>query len=100
MDQGVSAIFAHNDLMAMGILDYCKDHSIRVPGDLRLVGFDDRELASACRPTLTTAGLPLFQIGQTAAQEMIDLLVGNTPAQLKTQLNCAIIQRESTHMVE
>ena len=93
---GVTAIFAHNDLMAMGVLDYCNEKRINVGQDLRLIGFDDREIASVCRPRLSTVAPPLFEIGQTAAKEMLSILAGNKPSQHNIMLDCSIIEREST----
>ena len=93
---GVTAIFAHNDLMAMGVLDYCNENRINVGRDLRLIGFDDRELASVCRPQLSTVAPPLFEIGQTAAREMLSILAGNPPQHHTVMLDCAIIERGST----
>jgi len=93
---GVTAIFAHNDLMAMGVLDYCNEKRINVGRDLRLIGFDDREIASVCRPRLSTAAPPLFEIGQAAAKEMLSILAGNKPSQQNIMLDCSIIEREST----
>ena len=96
IDAGVTAIFSHNDIMAMGVLDYCSANGINVGRDLRLVGFDNREIASVCRPSLTTVALPLFEIGRTATKEMIHLLAGGQPESYKTLLNCTIIERDST----
>lgn len=93
---GVTAIFAHNDLMAMGVLDYCNSNGINVGRDLRLIGFDDREIASVCRPQLSTVAPPLFEIGQAAAREMLNILAGNAPQQHTVMLDCGIIEREST----
>ena len=93
---GVTAIFAHNDLMAMGVLDYCNSNGINVGRDLRLIGFDDREIASVCRPQLSTVAPPLFEIGQAAAREMLNILAGNSPQQHTIMLDCGIIEREST----
>lgn len=93
---GVTAIFAHNDLMAMGVLDYCNSNGINVGRDLRLIGFDNREITSVCRPQLSTVAPPLFQIGQTAAREMLNILAGNKPEQHTVMLDCDIIEREST----
>ncbi len=97
---GVTAIFAQNDLMAVGVLDYCNANNINVGKDIRLVGFDNREIASVCRPTLTTASLPLFEIGKTAANEMMNLLLGKQPVHQKTLLDCTIIERDSTKKPE
>ena len=93
---GVTAIFAHNDLMAMGVLDYCNASGIAVGKDLQLIGFDDREIASVCRPKLSTVAPPLFEIGQTAAGEMLNILAGHKPSQHEIVLDCTIIEREST----
>lgn len=93
---GVTAIFAHNDLMALGVLDYCNANGINVGRDLRLIGFDNREIASVCRPQLSTVALPLFEIGQTAAHELIAILAGSPPTRHTIMLDCTVIEREST----
>ena len=93
---GVTAIFAHNDLMAIGVLDYCNANGIEVGRDLRLIGFDNREVSKVCRPQLTTVALPLFEIGQNAAKVMLDILAGKTDFPQETLLDCAIIERAST----
>lgn len=93
---GVTAIFAHNDLMALGVLDYCNASGINVGTDLRLIGFDNREIASVCRPQLSTVALPLFEIGQTAAKELLSILSGNSPSRHTILLDCTVIERGST----
>lgn len=94
---GATAIFSHNDLMATGVLDYCNSNGIEVGKDLLLIGFDNREISTVCRPQLSTVALPLFEIGQTAARLMLDILSGKElPADREIMLDCAIIEREST----
>lgn len=94
---GVTAIFAHNDLMAIGVIDYCNKHGIQVGKDLALIGFDNREISTSCHPALSTVSLPLFEIGQNAARLMLDILAGhNIECGLKLMLPCSIIEREST----
>ena len=93
---GATAIFAHNDLMAIGVLDYCNANGVEVGRDLRLIGFDNREVSKVCRPQLTTVALPLFEIGQNAARVMLDILAGKTDFPHETLLKCAIIERAST----
>lgn len=96
IEAGATAIFAHNDLMALGVLDYCNANGINVGRDLRLIGFDNREITSVCRPQLSTVALPLFEIGQTAAKELMGILAGNESTQHTIMLDCTVIQREST----
>lgn len=94
---GTDAIFAHNDLMATGVVDYCNANGIEVGKDVLLIGFDNREIATVCRPQLSTVAIPLFEIGQKAAHIMLGLLSGKgLPADHEIMLECSIIEREST----
>jgi len=94
---GATAIFAQNDLMATGVLDYCNSSGIEVGKDLLLIGFDNREISAVCRPQLSTIALPLFEIGRTAARLMLDILnEKEAPGEREVMLNCEIIEREST----
>lgn len=94
---GATAIFAHNDLMALGVLDYCSKNGIEVGRDLALIGFDNREIGTVCRPTLSTVSLPLFEMGQTATHLLIDMLAGrHIQCGQKLMLACSVIEREST----
>lgn len=97
IEAGVTAIFAHNDLMATGVVDYCNKHNIQVGSDLALIGFDNREISTVSRPTLSTVSLPLFEIGQTATHLILDILDGrHIPCGQKVMLACSVIEREST----
>lgn len=96
IDAGVTAIFAHNDIMALGVLDYCNAHGIDVGKDLRLIGFDNRDISLVTRPRLSTVLPPLNEIGQTAAAELLRILDGGSQEAKVIQLSCKIIEREST----
>ncbi len=97
LKDGVTAIFAQNDIMAMGVIDYCMQNSIEVGRDLALIGFDNREISTVCRPTLSTVELPLYDIGYTSASVLIDK-VENKPSKVSGEilLECNIIERESS----
>jgi LacI family transcriptional regulator len=69
-----TAIFASNDVMAMGVMDSVRTRGLRVPDDVSIVGFDDIPQASLVRPALTTVNQPLEKMGRVAAQMLIDLL--------------------------
>lgn len=98
--EGVTAIFAHNDLIAMGVFDYCNQNGIEIGKDLSLVGFDDREVASVCRPKLTTVSLPLFDIGRIAADIIFNMIENDSmPETQKILLSCNLVERESTGTV-
>lgn len=71
-----TAIFACNDMMAIGVLRAAAETGRRVPDDLAIVGFDDIELASYTIPPLTTIAQPIDTMGQQAV-EMLVAAVGD-----------------------
>ncbi|MGM1018748.1 MAG: LacI family DNA-binding transcriptional regulator [Actinomycetota bacterium] len=66
LDRDLTAIVGLNDAMAIGILSELRKHGISVPGDLSVVGFDDISVAADVAPALTTARIPMFEMGQHA----------------------------------
>ncbi|MDR3050900.1 MAG: LacI family transcriptional regulator [Oscillospiraceae bacterium] len=91
-----TAIFAMNDPMAAGCYAAIKRSGLRIPEDISVVGFDNREIASCLFPGLTTVALPNKEIGHTAAQQLLQRLDGLTIATPRTTLPCRIIRRDST----
>lgn len=75
-----SAIFAANDQMAFGAALGLHRHSLRVPDDVSLVGFDDLAGAVYCIPPLSTVHQPVYDIGRLAASAMLQLLAGQRPS--------------------
>jgi LacI family transcriptional regulator len=71
-----SAIFAANDLQAIGVLKAARQLGLRVPEDLALAGGDDIPLLDVLDPPLTTFHVPLFDIGARAAEALLDKLAG------------------------
>lgn len=67
----VSAVVAHNDLMAVGILDRLRQRGTLVPEQVCVVGFDDVPAATYVSPALTTVQVPLHLLGRIA----VDLLI-------------------------
>jgi len=72
--QGVSAIFAQNDRMAIGCIRAARDHGVRIPEDLSVIGFDDIPLASYFDPPLTTVRQDTAELGRQAVRLLLDLL--------------------------
>jgi LacI family transcriptional regulator len=67
-----TAAFCANDLVALGLLQEMTRLSIRVPGDVAIVGYDDIEFAAAAAVPLTSVRQPRHQIGRTAAQLLLE----------------------------
>lgn len=68
------AVFCANDQMAIGFLEAMKEHNLRAPGDIAIVGFDDIPLTRYMQPTLSTVGASRFLWGSSAANLLIDFL--------------------------
>ncbi|HTM86611.1 MAG TPA: LacI family DNA-binding transcriptional regulator [Terriglobales bacterium] len=91
-----TAIFAANDLVALGVLAAMRELGLRCPEDVSLAGFDDLEIASFTNPALTTVAQPAYQMGARAAALLFERLRGeNLPAQ-HIVMNTSLKVRDST----
>ena len=78
--QRFTAIFAANDQMALGACLGLHRRGLRVPQDVSVVGFDDLSVSRYTLPPLTTVQHPARELGQPAAQAMLQMLRGEKPA--------------------
>lgn len=69
---GATAVVAHNDLVALGILDRLRSRGTDVPGRVSVVGFDDIPAATQVSPALTTVAVPLRLLGRAAVDLLLD----------------------------
>lgn len=73
-----TAIFSHNDAMAIAAIKEAKALGLKVPQDLSIVGFDDIQFSQYCDPPLTTISQPRYEIGRQTMLMMLDMLKGNS----------------------
>lgn len=71
-----TAIFAANDLMALGALYAVQDMGRRVPQDVAIVGYDNRDFARVVRPRMTTVSMPVYEMGRIAADLLVRQIAG------------------------
>lgn len=74
-----TAVFAANDMMALGALLAIRDAGLRVPEDLALVGFDDTPATRLVTPPLTTISQFQDRLGRRAAEMLFERLEGRAP---------------------
>jgi LacI family transcriptional regulator len=96
MDPRPTAIFALNDLMALGALRAAAEAGCSVPGDLAVVGYDDLEIARFTNPPLTTIAQPKKEIGAQAVNLLVDRISRNSRAPGRLVLPPELIVRRST----
>lgn len=88
------AVFTGDDDAAIGVLKSLHEHSLRVPDDVSVIGFDDLGFASFLNPPLTTVRAPTERVGQIATQRLFDIL-DHQPSDDVLVLPTEIIYRRS-----
>ncbi|MGA9593856.1 MAG: LacI family DNA-binding transcriptional regulator [Candidatus Acidiferrales bacterium] len=94
-----TALFAYNDLAAIGAIRAFQERGLRVPGDISVMGFDDITGAEFHTPSLTTVRQPLRAMGRTAAEALLQKIehTGKPPAEIAIEPE--LLVRESTAAV-
>ncbi len=95
LDPPPTAVFVASDMVAIGALRALREHNLRVPEGIALVGFDNIAAARFITPALTTVHVPAFGLGWAAAELLIRLIEGDRPAETQVRLETELIVRES-----
>lgn len=93
-DSEMSAIFAMNDIMALGALKHLAGVGVNVPDQISVAGFDDIQIAEFVRPGLSTVAVGTFGLGETGARLAMRLLTGRSES--RTILPVELVIRGST----
>ena len=95
-----TAIFASNDMMAIGALRAAAERGLRIPADCSIVGFDDVEMSRYVYPSLSTVGQAILRLGDAAANALLGRLNGLVVGPAQTHLiEPRLIVRESSACV-
>jgi LacI family transcriptional regulator len=90
-----TAIFAGNDLIALGALLAIRDTGLRCPEDISVMGFDDLDFAEIINPSLSSVSQPGYQLGTTAARLLLDRVEGDTAPAKHLVLETSLKIRDS-----
>jgi LacI family transcriptional regulator len=96
MTKPPTAIFASNDLMAIGGICAASEALVHVPRQLSVIGYDDIALASYSTPPLTTMAQPKYQMGQLITNVLIDRIAGGHLPLRRELLKTSLVERQST----
>jgi DNA-binding LacI/PurR family transcriptional regulator len=94
-NDGFTAVFAGNDLMALGAIRAIKEKGLKVPDDIAVVGMDNIRMASFGESPLTTVEYNVYQMGKIACQKIIEQIEKKTVYQIKEVLPVKLVIRES-----
>jgi DNA-binding LacI/PurR family transcriptional regulator len=89
-----TAVFAHQDLLAAGVLLECRDQGLRLPDDLAVIGFDDGPLAEAL--DITTVRQPLETSGRLGLRLLHEALADPQQPVQQIELELQVIERRTT----
>jgi LacI family transcriptional regulator len=93
----VDAVFFQTDIQAFGFLAAAKERGIRIPGDLKVIGYDDAPICESTSPTLTTVHQPRRKLAELACDRIIDLISKrNNESRIQEVLFPHIVERESS----
>ena len=91
-----NAIFTSNDMMAIGAVRALKDHGLRVPEDVEVIGFDDIEIARLVEPPLSTISQPGLEMGARSAELLLRMIDGKTPRPRTLVMTPGLVLRGTT----
>lgn len=92
----LTAIYVHNDTMAVGVLSALRDLGRRVPDDFSVVGCDDLPLSAHLFPTLTTMHIPFQDLGEMAVKYLLDLISRRVTETRQMVLPTYLVPRNSS----
>lgn len=90
-----TAIVCGNDLIAMGALKAIREHQLRVPDDISLIGFDDVYLSTIVEPNLTTVHQPAYEIGMSSIQMLMSRIEKKPLEEKNRRFMPTLIQRDT-----
>jgi len=93
---GVTGVFAHNDLLAVGALESLAARRLRCPDDVSIVGYNDSPLTAHLAPPLTTVRMPIDPMGHLAARRLLEVIDGASADPVTLSLPPRLLVRQST----
>lgn len=90
------AIMVAADPLAIGAMKYLKEHKVRIPQELSVVGFDNNNVCELIEPNLSTIAQPIKKLGMVAAQMLIDKLNGISTKNESVIFEGELIERGTT----
>jgi len=92
----IDGIFAGNDIMAVGIIKALAKLKIKIPKQIKVIGFDGIEWGTTITPELTTMEQPIEQIGIKSGELLLDIIEGSTKGPQHFSFDAKLIVRDST----
>ena len=97
LDTPPDAVFAANDMMALGAMSVVREAGLTLPDDIALVGFDNVPMTALTTPGLTTMAMPMTELGDAAARLLeAQIRLGADHVPVRDNFSAALVARAST----
>jgi LacI family transcriptional regulator len=94
------AVFACNDMMAIGFIHTALSCGVSVPDDISIIGFDNTELSGVMSPLLTTVAQPIDEIAEIATKQLLGKIESDTTEVKRTVLKPTLVIRETCRKIQ
>ena len=94
-ESSIDGICCGNDLIAIGAINALKFKNLKVPKDVKVVGFDDIQIAKYIDPPLTTIKQPIYEMGEEAVKMIVSIIEKKSKGNTKI-LKTSLVERKST----
>lgn len=94
-NSSATAVFACNDLMAVGVLNACKKLNLAIPEKLSIIGFDNIDLSKFVEPKLTTIDQNMFLLGTNAATLLLEKIESGNSSSKRIILINSLVERDT-----
>jgi LacI family transcriptional regulator len=91
-----SLVMTSSDRAALGVLQFCGENRISVPGDLSVIGYDNLVPATDVSPSLSTVDNPVSRAGWEAVQLLVDIISRTVTEPVQIWLDTSFVARQST----
>lgn len=92
----IDAVFAGNDMVALGAMNAIKDRNLSIPDDISIIGYDDMFFSQYLNPSLSSLDAKLYLVGKTAAELLLERIKNPTDFKPKRiVIECDLILRDS-----
>jgi LacI family transcriptional regulator len=96
----IDAIFGINDLIALGALQYCTEHELKVPEEIGVIGYDNISYASLPQIQLTTVHQPKYELGRMLFETLLDEIQNKDEEKsIQIKLQPEIMERKTTRTI-
>lgn len=95
-----TAFFADNDIIAFGAMKAIKEHGLKIPGDISIIGFDDLPYCEIIDPPLTTVKVMKHSLGKLAVDRLVDRMQGNVGEVVRIEVATELVSRQSVRTLD